>query len=316
MDNKATYVADGKAKVFHFDFSFFQRADIQVTINDQAPWIEYGLVIGKPNPTASFPYTGGAVMFSRAPVAGSRIEITRNFVLQRPVDYQEMAQPTPTELNLDGNFFLENIRDLWEKIGGINNALAVINDPQKIDYLIKLIAEVKPKLENLNNLSGMDEQIAQISQQLQTMNGNIGSLNDRIDGIDDDIDGIQTDIANIDLDGDYVVASQMPTSQNQFTWYRKYKSGWVDQGGMATTAKNSDNTPNLITVTMPITMQSTNYTLSLGAHWGWDVTKDLFSVTHGSRTTNSFKVRGVYGNETITAAWQIPVYWRVCGMGA
>lgn len=30
---------------------------------------------------------------------------------------------------------------------------------------------------------------------------------------------------------DYVVAWQMPTSDNNYTWYRKYKSGWLEQGG-------------------------------------------------------------------------------------
>lgn len=30
---------------------------------------------------------------------------------------------------------------------------------------------------------------------------------------------------------DYVVEKQDPTSANGYTWYRKYKSGWVEQGG-------------------------------------------------------------------------------------
>jgi hypothetical protein len=31
---------------------------------------------------------------------------------------------------------------------------------------------------------------------------------------------------------DYVVDFQAPTSANNYTWYRKYKSGWVEQGGL------------------------------------------------------------------------------------
>ena len=30
---------------------------------------------------------------------------------------------------------------------------------------------------------------------------------------------------------DYVIEYQMPTAENNYTWYRKYKSGWVEQGG-------------------------------------------------------------------------------------
>lgn len=33
------------------------------------------------------------------------------------------------------------------------------------------------------------------------------------------------------IPADYVVAWQMPTATNNYTWYRKYKSGWLEQGG-------------------------------------------------------------------------------------
>lgn len=34
---------------------------------------------------------------------------------------------------------------------------------------------------------------------------------------------------------DYVVAWQTPTADNNYTWYRKYASGWVEQGGRTMT---------------------------------------------------------------------------------
>lgn len=113
---------------------------------------------------------------------------------------------------------------------------------------------------------------------------------------------------------DYVVASQQPTSANGYTWYRKYKSGWVEQGGYATTGKNSDNSPKLVIVTLPIEMSDSHYHVSLGSAWGWETTTDLFSVTYGNRTTTSFKIRGVYGNEVVTGGWTIPVCWSVAGV--
>ena len=48
---------------------------------------------------------------------------------------------------------------------------------------------------------------------------------------------------------DYVVEKQDPTSANGYTWYKKYKSGWVEQGGTVTTASDA-STP----VTLPIPM--------------------------------------------------------------
>lgn len=52
---------------------------------------------------------------------------------------------------------------------------------------------------------------------------------------------------------DYVIESQFPTAQNNYTWYRKYKSGWVEQGGYVDS--------NTSTVTLPVPMNSSNYTL-------------------------------------------------------
>lgn len=56
-----------------------------------------------------------------------------------------------------------------------------------------------------------------------------------------------------DIIGDYVIETQLPTAENSYTWYRKYKSGWVEQGGETT--EKSD------TVILPISMADSNYTL-------------------------------------------------------
>ena len=40
------------------------------------------------------------------------------------------------------------------------------------------------------------------------------------------------DLTNVD----YVVESQLPSAQNGYSWYRKYKSGWIEQGGRVTTS--------------------------------------------------------------------------------
>ena len=52
---------------------------------------------------------------------------------------------------------------------------------------------------------------------------------------------------------DYVIAWQTPTAENNYTWYRKYKSGWVEMGGETTNNANS--------VTLPIEMADTHYTV-------------------------------------------------------
>lgn len=48
-------------------------------------------------------------------------------------------------------------------------------------------------------------------------------------------------------DIDYVVETQIPTASNNYTWYRLYKSGWVEQGG-----KTPGTSDSQITVVFPI----------------------------------------------------------------
>ena len=55
-------------------------------------------------------------------------------------------------------------------------------------------------------------------------------------------------------DCDFVVAWKTPTSSDP-TWYRLYRSGWVEQGGIY--KRNSTGTFYL---TLPIEMADTNYT--------------------------------------------------------
>ena len=64
-----------------------------------------------------------------------------------------------------------------------------------------------------------------------------------------DISALITQINN----ADYVIESQLPTSTNNYTWYRLYKSGWIEQGGKTTSRDE--------TVTFPKAFADTNYTI-------------------------------------------------------
>lgn len=55
---------------------------------------------------------------------------------------------------------------------------------------------------------------------------------------------------------DVVVAWQKPTAENGYTWYRKYASGWVEQGG---TILDQNAASKSTTVTLPVLMSDTNY---------------------------------------------------------
>lgn len=115
--------------------------------------------------------------------------------------------------------------------------------------------------------------------------------------------GVLADVAALKYD--YVVDFQAPTAQNNYTWYRKYKSGWVEQGGIITMEFSSGgtNTP----VTLPVTMSDANYTISatLGNRYG---NKYLGTALP---TTTDFYVCGL-----ASVSDTGPCYWEVKGIAA
>lgn len=87
-----------------------------------------------------------------------------------------------------------------------------------------------------------------------------------------------TDLSNVPDNYDYVVESQMPTADNGYTWYRKYKSGWVEQGGIDSTGAGTK------TITLPIVMKDNNYIILTATESG----TSTHNATVYGRTTTSF----------------------------
>ena len=108
-----------------------------------------------------------------------------------------------------------------------------------------------------------------------------------------------SDLKNIPTNYDYVVESQMPTAETGYTWYRKYKSGWVEMGGI--TSVNN--------VTFPVEMADTNYTFFRTNGNGRSGTgaNELYTSV-SSRTTTGFMI--------IRENAISPVSWCVYGMSA
>ena len=126
------------------------------------------------------------------------------------------------------------------------------------------------------------------------------------------IDGLlamkaDTDLGNIPTNYDYVVESQEPTAENGYTWYRKYKSGWVEQGGIVFP---TTSTLTRVSVTLPITMGNTVYSVQVT---GGDNVSDagVFSY-YTNRTTTGFEI--LYSHTT--TSYTIGDSWQVSGVSA
>lgn len=77
---------------------------------------------------------------------------------------------------------------------------------------------------------------------------------------------------------DYVIEWQNPTAENNYTWYRKYKSGWVEMGG--------EIPLNTSTVTMPVQLHDVNYIVFI-----------IYKLTQ-SNNTITFKAASTHAQTT------------------
>lgn len=129
------------------------------------------------------------------------------------------------------------------------------------------------------------------------------------------IDGLlaakaNTDLGNIPTNYDYVVESQLPTAGNGYTWYRKYKSGWIEQGGIK--LQNTDSKQDL---TLPIEMNGATYSV-LTSVMDDNLSNFVFCVKVTDKTTTGFKttVWGSYQQGIATSGYNF--VWQVSGMSA
>ena len=109
---------------------------------------------------------------------------------------------------------------------------------------------------------------------------------------------------------DYVVEKQDPTALNNYTWYRKYKSGWVEQGGIKNQASSSAQA-----LTLPVEMSGSTYSV-LTSVMDDNLSGYVFCVKVTSKTTTGFNttVWGSYQQGIAVSGYDF--VWQVSGMAA
>lgn len=118
---------------------------------------------------------------------------------------------------------------------------------------------------------------------------------------------IQTQLNDKVDKGHQVVAFQAPTAANNYTWYRLYADGWVEQGGIYNPAFTGTKT-----FAYPVEMADTNYTLTTGTGCP-DVNgmhgKDYITA----KTTTGFSFTSV----SLSGRFTVSLFnWQVSGMAA
>lgn len=107
---------------------------------------------------------------------------------------------------------------------------------------------------------------------------------------------------------DYVIESKLPTEEDP-SWYRLYKSGWIEQGGY----EDNPNESQPLTVNLLKPFVSTNYSITLGnSNIGFSATQSRL-VKILSKTTDTITFTGPYDN---AANGDFKLYWEAKGQSA
>ena len=272
-------MGNGSTTEFSFNFPYFENSNIIVTKNGTSA-TGYSIVGTSAGQNADIPYTGGKVVFDVAPSSLDNITIARFLPLARIVDYQPTTKLEPTVLNQDINYLMEAIKDRKDEIDGLFSEYSEIANKESTTTLLTRIAELSQQITNLGDISTLRSDVTTNTGDITTLKGY-----------------------------DYVVESQTPTAENNYTWYRKYKSGWVEQGQKSIALNNSVVT----TVTLPITMADDNYSatgfckqISESSMYG-----ALSTIAAAPKNTTQ-----IYIGQYNSVASVLLCGWYVCGMGA
>lgn len=136
-----------------------------------------------------------------------------------------------------------------------------------------------------------------------TAGANLSDIEEVMDEAVDNITGLLNTKVTV---GHEVVAFQAPTSENNYTWYRKYASGWVEQGGYIAQQSSS----GLQSVVLPITMRDEFYNFSATTIYSANAGTDHQEATNelSAKTTTGF-------TKYIWTKWTQFV-WKIEGMAA
>ncbi len=274
---KVSYMGDGENTDFTFNFPYFENTDVVVTKNGEAT-TGYNIIGNSAGLDADIPYTGGTVVFETAPSVLDNIVIARNLPHQRQYDYQPTVKIDPTTLNQDLNYLMEVIKDLQDELDSLSTQYSEIADKESTTTL-------------LARISAIHDEIVAVSAQITAL-GNISTLRSDVATNTENITTLDNRTTGL---LDYVIASQAPTAENNYTWYRKYKSGWVEQGGQV-----HANTEGIF-VGLPITMDNATYVAQISNSTSAYASNGFCT---SDRTTTGFKAWCSY-TQGRNAFWEV-----------
>lgn len=272
---RVTYIYNGETQTFYFNFPYIEKSNIVVTV-DGKPAPAYNVIGVKGGLNPDFPFSSGRIVFVKPLKMFQTITIERHLQYKRPVDFQPTAKITPIDLNFDMNNTLELLKDLKDEVDDLREKYENITDSEKIDTLLEkikivnqTIANVSEKIDEMSDIFDLPDEVNELQELFANLNNDLSEL-------EGTVGPIQTKTSEIN---DYIVDKQDPNAENNYTWYRKYHSGWVEIGGTVFRGSGTSGT-----VTLPITMLNNSYTIV--SNTDNDAANNYFRVSN--KTTTSF----------------------------
>lgn len=339
-DNKPRiqYIADGTNKTFDFPFKIFNPTDLVVYFGDTVQSTDLYTV------TIDTEEASGSITFSTAPQAGVQITLSRELTIERTTYFQEQAAIRPETLDQEFNYQIACTQQLADAINRTmilpvysnNSDISLVLPTPQAGKAILWSADGK-KLENstieINNLTEqIQEKVAQAATSAQTATEKANIVVEAVSNIAIPIPDASdagkflttngtisswanvpvpeelatkanTDLSNVSSNIDYVAESYDDGNGN---WYRIYKSGFIEQGGLANTGQ---------TVNFLKAFANTNYTI-LGNEKLSNQTNPWANAAFKamSCTTSSFYcyLSNINNQNNISTS----VSWYACGQGA
>ena len=281
-------MGNGRNKDFYFTFPFFSRADIVVKLNGKSA-TGYGVFCIPGTNNNDFPFTGGRIHFAHAPKATDQVTIERKLQYNRLVDYQPTERLNPTTVNQDMNYFFELLKDIKRDL----ETYATFTDTESVQDLLNRIDAITEELNNIDNTPSISPDLTNIETSITNLTNSVNDLITTTGTHTTEIGTLNTFQQDV---FDYVIETQLPTSSNNYTWYRKYKSGWVEMGGTIPVKTT--------TINLPIELSNTNYTVVIVYKLAGNNSNSatFSSISTHSQTTTKFTIARA---ETTVKGWYI-----------
>ena len=197
--NKVSFMGNGETKDFHFNFPFFTKDDVVVTVNEKNA-TGYNVICTPKGMNADIPFVGGIVRFLKAPKATDNITICRKLELNRNVDYQPTEHLNPTAVNHDMNYFIEILKDMKAELAGFAQKYADITNKENTDVIISKISIISDKIDHAMETIEKLGSIENIHSDLENLANSLTELTDSINTNSENITAL-TNAVNFTDDG-------------------------------------------------------------------------------------------------------------------